>query len=66
MPRLDLVARRRVIVWRSKGLTVTRILQKLEDENIVTSRKTIYLLLHKYKQARSLYDLPRGTRKNLL
>lgn len=65
MPRLDLVARRRVVVWRSKGLTVTRILQKLEDENIVTSRKTIYLLLHKYKQTRSLYDLPRGTRKKL-
>ena len=65
MAQLDLTTRRRVISWYSKGFTVGDIICKLEEENTITSKKTIYLLLRKYKETSSVHDLPRGTRKKL-
>ena len=65
MARLDLATRRRVISWYFRGFTVGDIIRKLEEENTITSKKTIYLLLSKYKQTLSVHDLPRGPRKML-
>ena len=65
MARLDLATRRRVISWYFRGFTVGDIIRKLEEENTITSKKTIYLLLGKYKQTSSVHDLPRCTRKML-
>ena len=65
MGRLDLVTRRRVVVWRSKGYSIVQILDRLKEEDITTSAKTIYCLLHKFKTNKSVHDLPRGSRKKL-
>ena len=34
-------------------------------ERITTTKKTIYLLIRKYRSTGSVHDLPRGTRKKL-
>ena len=65
MGRLSLATRRRVVIWRSKGYFIAQILHQLKEENITTSAKTIYYLLHKFKNTNSVHDLPRGTRKKL-
>ena len=65
MTRLDVATRRRVVSWYHKGFTVADIIRKLDEENTVTSKKTVYLLLRKYNQTSNVHDLPRGTRKKL-
>ena len=65
MGRLDLVTRQRVIAWYSKNIPVSEIVERLKQENIETSPKTIYLLLRKFRSTGSVHDLPRGSRKKL-
>jgi len=65
MGRLDLTTRQRVINWHLEGYKVGDIFQKLKDDKIETSKKTIYLLIRKFTNSRTLLDLPRGSRKKL-
>jgi len=44
---------------------VSEIVELLELECITTTKKTIYLLLQKYRSTGSIHDLPRGNRKKL-
>ena len=62
---MDLNTRQRVIVWHSNNIEIPKIVGRPEAENIMTTNKTIYLLLKKYKSTGSVHDLPWGSRKKL-
>ena len=59
MPRLDLEARRRVLVLRRRGYSVARIRQRLLEEHISVSSVAIYALIKKYEQLKTIVDRPR-------
>ena len=62
MPRLDIEARRRVLVLkkiRHGGYSVAAIRQRLLEENISVSTVAIYALIKKYERHRIIVDRPR-------
>ena len=66
MPRLSLQARRRVITLFSKGSSVRSIQKRLEEENIIVSRQTLYRLIRKFRTCAKIVDLPRMKRPRKL
>ena len=48
MPRLDLRTRERVVTLKQQGHTYKAIQQRLEEEGITVTIKTLYLLVTKY------------------
>lgn len=66
MPRLSLQARRRVITLFSKGNSVRSIQKRLEEENIIVSRQTLYRLIRKFRTCAKIVDLPRRKRPRKL
>ena len=48
MPRLDLVNRRRAISLIMQGYSVMDIKKRLEEENVLVTRQSLYKLLRKY------------------
>ena len=62
MPRLSLDARRRVVTLFKKGTSVRDIQKRLEEENFVVTRQTLYRLIHKVKRDGVIVDLPRRKR----
>ena len=59
MPRISVETRRRIVAIKSSGYSVTQIQQRLADEDIRVSKVTIYKLLKKYEECRTVLDKPR-------
>ena len=59
MPRISAETRRRIVAIKSSGYSVTQIQKRLADEDICVSKVTIYKLLKKYKEFRTVLDMPR-------
>lgn len=64
--RLNVTTRERVIALKSQGYTYRSIKERLHDEGITVSIKTLYLLVAKYKQTGTVDDRPRSKREKLL
>ena len=62
MPRLSLDARRRVVTFFEKGMCVKDILKRLEEENVLVTRQTLYRLIRKFETRGMIADLPRRKR----
>lgn len=66
MPRLSLQARRRVVTLFLKGHSVVSIQKRLEEEDIITSKQTLYCLIRKFNTNDTIVDLPRRKRPRKL
>ena len=64
--RLDLRTRERVVLLKKQGYTYREIAQRLKEENVVVSIKSLYLLVTKYRNTNSVVDRPRRRRPRLL
>ena len=62
MPRLSLETRRRVVTLFEKGVSVRDIHKRLEEENFVVTKQTLYQLIQKFKRDGVIVDLPRRKR----
>ena len=59
MPRLSLEVRRRVVTLFEKGVSVRDIHKRLEEENFIVTKQTLYQLIQKFKRDGVIVDLPR-------
>ena len=59
MPRLSIGARRRVVCLLSRGYSVNKIYERLQQENVDVSVRAIYNLVKKFKLKGTVNDLPR-------
>lgn len=66
MTRLDIATRRRILVLKGLGYSVSDITKRLNEENISISRQAIFNLIRKYRETGSLLDLPRRARDKKL
>ena len=62
MPRLSLDARKRVVTFFEKGMCIKDILKRLEEENVLVTRQTLYRLIRKFETRGMIADLPRRKR----
>ena len=66
MGRMSADTRARVVcLWRA-GFSVVKIRERLLEEGIVVSRKSLYLLLKKYNETDSIADQTRAPRRRQL
>ena len=63
--RLNLETREKVVRLKKQGYTYRAIRDRLEEEGISVTIKTLYLLLAKYNQAGYVADRPRAKRQSL-
>ena len=63
MPRLSLDARRKVILLHNSGLSVKKIESRLSEENVNTTRRSLYRLIQKFQQTKKYTDLHRRKRE---
>ena len=56
-------SRKRIVILRCKGYSMIKIRQRLKEESIVTSQRTIHNVLSKFKNHRIYKDLPIQRRK---
>ena len=63
MPRLSLDARRKVILLHNSGLSVKKIESRLSEENVNTTRRSLYRLIQKCQQTKKYTDLHRRKRE---
>lgn len=66
MPRLSIKARRRIVSLHSLGYPVLSIIQRLEEENVVVSKRAIYHLLEKFRLKGVVIDLPKRKKARIL
>jgi len=66
MPRIDIDTRRRVIVLKQSGYSISQIRKRLKEENIVISCQALFNLVKKYKETGKLIDLYRRKRPRKL
>ena len=64
--RLNIQTRERVVNLKKQGYTYKAIRERLQEEGITVSIKTLYLLLAKYNHTKSVTDRPRGKKQKLL
>ena len=64
--RLNNQTRERVVTLKRQGYTYRAIKERLEEEGITVTIKTLYLLMAKYKKWNTVADMPRAKRKKLL
>ena len=62
MPRLSLETRKRVILLKEQGFSVSKIIARLKQEHISTTRQALYNLFKKHSETGHLVDLPKRTR----
>ena len=62
MPRMSLDTRRRVILLKDQGFSVSRIITRLKQEQVLVSRQALYDLFKKHQETGCLADLPKRTR----
>ena len=66
MPRLDIAARRRVIILKQSGYSIAEIKQRLSEENVTISLQSLFSLVKKYSETGKLIDMSRRTRRRKL
>ena len=66
MPRLDLRTRERIVTLKQQGHIYKAIQQRLEEEGITVTIKTLYLLVTKYIRTNTVVDRPRSKRPRIL
>ena len=66
MPRLTVSARKRVNIWWRRGYSVEEIKQKLEEENVCVTSRSLQRLLKKFQAHHIIKDLPRRKRPKKL
>ena len=66
MPRLSIEARRRIISLVSGGFSVPYIVQRLEQEKVVVSKRAVYNLVKKFRLKGVIKDLPRRRKARIL
>ena len=66
MTHLDISTRRRILVLKGLGYSVSDITKRLNEENISISRQAIFNLIKKYRETGSLLDLSRRARDRKL
>ena len=66
MPRLSIEARRRVISLHSFGCSVSSIFERLKQENVEVSKRSIYNLVEKFRLKGVVQDLPRRKKARIL
>ena len=64
--RLDLQTRERVVTLKRQGYTYREIRERLREEQIEVTVKSLYLLVAKYNQTGSVVDRYRATRLRIL
>ena len=64
--RLDVQTRQRVVHLKNQGCTYKSIKERLHEEGIRVSVKTLYLLMAKYRQTGSVLDRPRRVASKIL
>ena len=62
MPRMSLDTRKRVIILKEQGFSVSKIITRLQQEQIFVSRQALYSLFKKHSDTGCLVDLPKRTR----
>ena len=63
MPRLDLNARKRVVVLNRAGYSSSEICHRLKEEDIIVTVRSINWLLQKFQKHGCIRDLPRRKRQ---
>ena len=66
MPRLDVDTRRRVVILRDRGYSVSQIKARLLEENIVVSLVSIYKLLKRKEETGTVIDRKRKSSPKIL
>ena len=66
MPCLSIEARRRVVSLHSIGYSVSSIFERLEQENVEVSKRSIYNLLKKFRFKGVIRDLPKRKKARIL
>ena len=64
--RLDLRTREKVVLLNKQGYTYKQIRDRLKEESINVTIKSLYLLVCKYRSTKSVVDRPRRSRSRLL
>ena len=62
--QLDVQTRARVVHLKNEGYTYKRIHEKLMEDGVNVSAKSLYLLVRKYKQTGSVLDRSQATVPN--
>ena len=66
MPCLSVETRRRVVILKEGGLSMTEIKKRLKEEQIEVSRVALYKLWRRYEKSGSIADTPRVRRERKL
>lgn len=66
MPRLSRETRSRVVLLKSKGFSVKRIEERLKEDGICVSRRSLFKLFAKHRRTGTVADLPRPARPKKL
>ena len=66
MPRLDLQTGARVVCLKSEGHTYKKIKERLKEEGISVTIKSLYLLVANYRQTKSVSDRSRNAVPKIL
>ena len=62
MPRLNLETRKRVIVLLRAGFSIREIYDRLQDEGVMVTLRSLYRLQKKFCRFHTISDLPRRKR----
>ena len=66
MPRLQVSTRKRIIILKRQGYSLQDIRQRLEEEGIVVSIRSLQRLCAKFEKTRTIQDLPKATKCRVL
>ena len=66
MPRLSIEARRRIVSLHSYRYSIPSIFQRMEQENVVVSKCTVYNLVKKFHLKGVVKDLPKRKKARIL
>ena len=62
MHRMSLDTRKRVIILKEQGFSVSKIITRLQQEQIFVTHQALYSLFKKHNETGCLVDLPKRTR----
>ena len=66
MARLSVETRRKVIALYSRGYSVIEIRRRFLEDGTSISHRALYSLLKKYREKRTVLDLPRRKRERII
>ena len=66
MPRINYDVRKSVILLESKGYSIPAIHERLKEQGISITKRSLYRLSKKFRESKSIMDLPRQKRTKKL